>query len=244
MRKKTCGIYYAAGGVLMVGLKCYYSQASCDGLRWMLAPVAGWVRILSGHAFTYLPGIGYVNHSLRFLIAPACCGVQFLIIAMGMLLFSFLRDMDTTYKRILWTVCSLAGAYGYTIFVNGIRITLSIVLPPLLAKTTSLPGWLTPERLHTIIGISTYFTCLLLLHQMAAYLIGSGRKKSHLWPVLWYLLVVLLLPAAVRLLRPYQGNRTFAEYTLLVTATCLLMLTVIRILTALGRLCRHRPGPG
>lgn len=64
MKSKICGIYYVVGCVWMAGLRYYYSQADSDGLRWILAPVAGWVRVLSGHAFAWLPGAGYVNHSL------------------------------------------------------------------------------------------------------------------------------------------------------------------------------------
>lgn len=82
-------IFYIIGFFLLLGMKFYYSQADAGSLRWILGPTAGWVEILSGIPFVYERGMGYVNHSLRFLIAPSCSGVQFMIITTAMLVFSF-----------------------------------------------------------------------------------------------------------------------------------------------------------
>ncbi len=229
MKSKICGIYYVVGCEWMAGLRYYYSQADSDGLRWILAPVAGWVRVLSGHAFAWLPGAGYVNHSLRFLIAPSCSGVQFLIIAGGMLLFSFLHDMGTGKKRVLWTVSSPVLAYVYTVFVNGVRISLSIDLPPLLMETGLLPGCLTAERLHTVIGVFVYFGSLLFLYRLTEYLIRPGSRRNVLAPVFWYFLVVLLLPAVNLLVLHRQDSRTFLGYAVLVGGTCLLILILFTL---------------
>lgn len=84
-------LFYLIGFFLLFGMKYYYSQADAENLRWILGPTAGWVEILSGIPFVYAPGMGYVNHSLRYLIAPSCSGVQFLIITAAMLIFSFVH---------------------------------------------------------------------------------------------------------------------------------------------------------
>ena len=82
-------ILFLAGALIILGMKSYYRQADCDSLRWILGPTAGWVQLLSGIPFTYLSDAGYVNHSLRLLIAPSCSGVRFMIILFATLVFSF-----------------------------------------------------------------------------------------------------------------------------------------------------------
>lgn len=84
-------IFYLAGIMVVLGIKYYYSQAECDSLWWILTPTTRWVELLSGIPFTYVSGAGYVNHSLRMLIAPSCSGVQFMIITIAMLVFSFVH---------------------------------------------------------------------------------------------------------------------------------------------------------
>ncbi len=84
-------IFYLVGLLMVLGLKCYYRQADCDSLLWILAPTARWVEILSGIPFTYISGTGYVNHGLRMVIAASCSGVRFMIITFMMLVFSFVH---------------------------------------------------------------------------------------------------------------------------------------------------------
>ncbi|MCM1191068.1 MAG: exosortase K [Butyrivibrio sp.] len=84
-------LFYLAGALLLLGLKCYYRQADCDSLLWILKPTAGWVQFLSGIPFIYLPGTGYVNHDLRLLIAPSCSGVRFMTVLFATLFFSFVH---------------------------------------------------------------------------------------------------------------------------------------------------------
>ena len=80
---------YLMGFSLILGMKYLYSKADCESLLWILGPTARWVELLSGIPFVYEPGFGYANHGLRFLIAPSCSGVQFMIITAAMLIFSF-----------------------------------------------------------------------------------------------------------------------------------------------------------
>lgn len=82
-------IFYLTGLLIILGLKCYYRQADCDSLLWILAPTARWVEFLSRIPLTYISGTGYVNHSLRMVIAPSCSGVRFMTITFAMLVFSF-----------------------------------------------------------------------------------------------------------------------------------------------------------
>lgn len=107
------GIFYLTGMLIILGIKLFYSKASIPDLKWILAPTSLWVRILSGIPFDYEPGSGYVSHSFRFIIAPSCSGVQFMLIAAATLLYSFVHRMPTRKKGICWTILSFLISYIY-----------------------------------------------------------------------------------------------------------------------------------
>lgn len=242
------GIFYLAGFFLILGIKYFYSSAAVSDLRWILAPTAGWVRILSGIPFVYEPGAGYVNHSFRFLIAASCSGVQFMLIASATLLYSFVHRMPTKEKGMCWTACSFLFSYVYTVLVNGIRIVLSIYLPLSLPRELFSGGWLTPDRFHTITGAVVYFTALFILYRLAAAYTGqpaftgqpirSGQParsgcvpasapvltflRRCLPPVFWYFTIALGIP----FLNGAFGNnqKAFTEYALILAGTGLLLL--------------------
>jgi hypothetical protein len=69
------------------GLKYHYSQARSDDLVWILGPTAVLVEQLSGIDFDKEAHTGYVNNEHRVIIAPACAGVNFFIIAFCMAVF-------------------------------------------------------------------------------------------------------------------------------------------------------------
>lgn len=236
----------------LLGLKYFYSRADCNALYWILAPTARWVSILSGISFERLPGAGYVNHSLRFLIAPSCSGVRFLIITFATLSFSFLHRTKNVKKGLLWIASSLCIAYPFTIFVNGVRIALSIRLPELLSAAGqtftavqtfagALSCVFSPKRLHTLIGIAVYFTSLLVIYRITAALLPNPadlkaspaqpspqpRTFPYLFgrvfpPVFWYLSLTLGFPLLCRTYR--CDDSAFSEYALLLLISCPLIL--------------------
>lgn len=241
----------------------YYGKASdADMLTWILTPTARWVGILSGISFEYLPHQGYVNHFHQFLIAPSCAGGRFMLLTFLMLAFSFLpsafqcdlygkKDKKMNIiKEYLWFGFSIIFAYISTIFVNGIRIVISIYLPDILEKRHLLSGQMTPDRLHTLIGTVSYFTFLCIIYQLASFIrrrmFTPSDKKSALpsndffpyftkygrlsAPVFWYLLIVLALPFAKRIyLNEWEG---FGQYTALILCVC---AGVCMVLTVIGK---------
>lgn len=220
--------YYLISFLSLLGLKLFYSRAGADALTWILAPTAGWVSVLSGIPFTYVAGQGYVNHSLHLLIAPSCCGVQFLCITAAMLIFSFLHRTGALRMRRSagWILGCYAFSYFFTILINGLRILLAIYIPMTLSETGVSARWLTPERLHTLIGTVVYFSSLLILHRTAALVclgtFNTSFVRSCLSPVFWYFFIVLGIPF---LNRAYADNRVrFWEYAALVLTACLVLL--------------------
>lgn len=102
------------GGFAALWLKYRYSHAGSEELLWLLAPVAWWAGSLGGLSFVHEQGVGYVEHAARFIIAPSCSGVQFLIIALAVFLFSFVHRAGT-WKRggSMDTVQSGRGVWIY-----------------------------------------------------------------------------------------------------------------------------------
>ena len=121
--------FYLAGALLLLGMKYYYSRGDPDSLSWILSPTARWVSTLSEIPFIKVPQTGYVSHSYRFIIAASCSGLQFLMISMTALVFSYIHRMRTIKEKIGWMALSALASYLLTIFVNGFRILFSIFIP-------------------------------------------------------------------------------------------------------------------
>ena len=160
---KKYGIFYVIGLVIAFALKLYYSRADIDALDWILAPTTRWVQLLCGIMFEKEPGIGYVNHNYKFVIAPVCAGINFIVIAITTLVLSFTHRMSSMKGRVIWLLSSLVFIYPYTILVNSLRIIPSIYL----LQMDIYGGWITPERVHTMEGTLVYFVALLFLYSAA-----------------------------------------------------------------------------
>ncbi|HKY27445.1 MAG TPA: exosortase K [Pyrinomonadaceae bacterium] len=68
-----------------LGLKLYYSTASPNDLRWILAPTTVLVEFITGRQFEFESHAGYLSSDRTYLIAASCAGVNFLITAFLML---------------------------------------------------------------------------------------------------------------------------------------------------------------
>lgn len=172
-------IFYFTGLLILFGLKLFYSRAGSDELTWILTPTTRWVSILSGISFTYISGMGYVNQSLKYVIAPSCSGVRFMIITIAMLIFSFVHRMEIPDRELrckfhfpmkkgfFWILGSVVFSYLITIFVNGLRIILAVYIPLCLDELHIYSRILTPDRVHTLIGTTVYFISLISIFHLA-----------------------------------------------------------------------------
>lgn len=248
---KQCQGFYLFGFLLILTLKYIARISGADELRWLLTPTARWVSSLSGIPFFYVPQIGYVNHSFEFIIAPSCCGISFQLICIATLLYSYLHRMKNVRQRCIWFLWSVCFPYPYTVFINGLRILISIYLPLSLCRTDFFDRFMSPQTLHTAIGIVVYFSSLLCLYAVSGYISrkisGSGVEKKDvirkwLLPVFWYLAIVLGIPALGRLRsRNWDG---FREYAFLVLSICLIVLLLLSLPFLLNRPIKgHRKFP-
>lgn len=252
---------YLIGLAAILGLKLFYRSADSCELMWILTPVAWWVGILSRNTFVNIPHVGYVNHSLQLIIAKSCSGVSFMIIVLAVLIFSYTHRAPSRKKRFLWISLSFALSYLFTILVNSLRIILSIYLPSFLENRDICRNLLTPDRLHTLIGTAVYFTSLLVIYNFAGWLsfeiagsfseiagsspdaakTGKPLLKTALMkplrrlvpPAFWYFFMVLGIPL---LHNAKNGYEQFAEFALLITVVCGIVLGI----SYLFALCARR----
>ncbi|MEN6313776.1 MAG: exosortase K [Clostridiaceae bacterium] len=240
---KKYGMFYAIGFIIAFAFKYYYSIADADSLDWILAPTARWVQFLCGIPFEKEQYIGYVNHEYQFIIAPACAGMNFMIIAYSTLVCSFINRMTTVKSRWLWMVLCLVILYPYTILVNSLRIIPSIYL----LRLDIYGGWITPERIHTIEGTSVYFASLLFLYfivdeVLQHFATASGKNMrtvkspihvlyKYIIPVFLYFAVTLGVPF---LNGAFTDNRIeFLEHAVIITVVCsIIILLMCLVLTA------------
>lgn len=194
-------------------LKHFYSTAEPDQLRWILAPTARIIQLLTGVSFAFEPGAGYLNREHLILIAPACSGINFLITAFVML--SFLRLAEG--KGWLSIPASALMAYAATLLTNAVRITLSMQLQ----KAQLTAGWLDAARVHRIEGIVIYFGFLLVL-----FVCGSSFRRNLWIPVIVYYIAAIGVPFLNGAFR--QGS-PFWEHIAFVFILPMLVLLAIHI---------------
>jgi exosortase K len=238
------GIFLLLTLLVAVGLKYHYSQSRSDDLIWILGPTAGLVEHLSGIDFEKEAHTGYVNHKHRIIIAPACAGVNFLIIAFCMALFCGIFVIGSKRLKLLWVFISLASAYLLTLLVNALRIILSIYF----YDVDIYSAWITPARVHRLEGTLIYFFFLCLFYRIIKKWLyhyccrAALRQKDRpaglehrsktlqrayigLIPLFWYGLITLGVPLLNGALR--ENGTRFAEHSGMVIAGCFVVLATV-----------------
>jgi exosortase K len=173
-----------------LALKCYYSTASVNELRWILAPTTALVELLSGRSFAFESFAGYMSSDHSFVIAAPCAGVNFLITAFSMLaLRSLWRDRFQGVRW--WSIPVAAGiAYVATVITNAVRIFIALDL------RGAHPDWLTANQLHRLEGIVVYFGSLLLLFVLTEASRERKPMRLLLFPLMVYYVMTLGIPLA------------------------------------------------
>lgn len=228
--KGKCAACYLLALLLAYGLKTHYSRATSEELGWMLTPTAAAVEHLSGLDFERERGEGYINRARRVIIAPSCAGVNFLIAAACMAIFSYTHCMPTFAGKAAWFGGSLLASYLLTIAVNAVRIVLAMSL-----FQARWAARFDAAQLHRLAGIAVYCSALcgffLLLGRVARRSLpqAESRRFASLAPIFWYAAIAILVP----LLNPnYQGDRlgmlNHAAVVLIGSFTVWGLLTLLR----------------
>lgn len=188
------------------GLKLAYSRASAADLGWILVPTARAVGWLRGETLIFSPGAGWVAPDGSYRIAPACAGVNFMILVLTISVLGFAHRLRSPRARLGWWLASLAGAYVLTIVVNTLRIVAAVEL----YRLGPVAG-LTPEAAHRLLGILIYLGAIWGLYTTLDRLTG-GRQAGGLLVAGAYLGMTLVVP----LLTGHPGER-YAEHAMMVS---------------------------
>lgn len=234
-------IFYLFALLIAFGLKYHYSHADSDDLVWILAPTASLVEIVMPVTFEPEQGQGFICSKNSIIIAPACAGVNFMIISFCMIAFYGIYRLNYITEKFLWLFFSLAAAFVLTLVVNTFRIILSINL----YESGFSMGWFTPSRIHLAAGIIIYVSCLYIAYFtirliLSKYQLNIAKKTpdqtktplqpfagkrnlSILIPIIWYWLITLGIPLVYGWYK--KSINLFEEYTavliILCTAICL-----------------------
>jgi exosortase K len=145
--------------VAVVAGKQFYRDASPGELQWLLAPVARLVSLVTHTPFSYDPAQGWISRDAMFVIAPACAGLNFALAAFLALAIAWLPKMQSA-RAVLGRLAGAAlVAYVATLFVDTVRIALTIV--------SGARG-----DAHQALGVAVYLGALCALYALA-------RGKDH-----------------------------------------------------------------
>ena len=186
-RRMVWGAQLAVVVLCAFGLKQYYSTATANELRWILAPTTFIVELLSGRSFQFESYTGYMSSDHTFVIAVPCAGVNFLITAFVML--ALRRLWQARFESVSWRFLptSMALAYVTTIVANAVRICVALEIQ----RRSVEVSWLTANQLHRLEGILVYFGFLMLL-----FVIVERRSSGKMWlfPLVIYYAMTLGVP--------------------------------------------------
>lgn len=229
-----------AAVVLAIGfsIKLYYSTSSVNDLRWILAPTAWLVQLVTGERFWFESYAGYMNADRSFLIADSCSGVNFLIMAFLMLCLIKLRKGLIANVSWGFIPAAMIAAYVTTIAANTVRITVAMRLHRMSPEMI----WINPEQLHRLEGIFIYFGFLLFLFTFAESLEDRASGRGGL---LWQSLIPLLLYWFFTLGIPifngaYRQGTTFWQHLLFVLITPAILILPLAAIRWFSR--RRRSG--
>lgn len=221
-----------------LALKLYYSTATPDELRWILAPTTVLVELLSGRSFTFESYTGYMSSDHRFVIAVSCAGVNFLLTAFLML--GLRRLWRDRFQQLSWTFLPVTAAVAYatTLIANTIRICIALEIQ---RHSFQISG-LSATQLHRLEGIVVYFGFLLLL-----FVLTERKESAPGWRSPWLLIFPLVIYYATTLGIPllngsYKQGIPFWEHSLFVLVLPLVLLVNYAMLAFFVRAAlRGRP---
>lgn len=216
------------------GLKWYYSRAGADELYWLLAPLARLAGFLCNLDFVWVSGMGFVHHAKGVCIAPACAGMNFLIVCFVALHLVFMRSRYPLHMG-WWMVPAWAALFPFActtaLFVNALRVAGSV----LLYEADLYTGWFTPGLAHELFGICLYLSALVAVCTVADIACtGPGRGGPSLAAIVCgcYFGMTVLVPLCNGAAARY--GLQFFRHALLVTA-CLLPLLGLVLVTRCRR---------
>jgi exosortase/archaeosortase family protein len=167
--------------------------------------------------------MGWMAPDGSYFIAPACAGVNFMILVLTVSVLGFAHRMRSPGSRLAWWLASLLGAYVLTIGVNTARILAAVEL----YRAGSVSG-LTAEQAHRLLGIVLYLGALWGVFALLDRLTRRGHAPATLAAVLLvpgaYLGMTLLVPLLNGSFRHLGGESV--EHVLVVSGVTMAALVL------------------
>lgn len=206
--------------VAAYGLKLHYSRASAEDLAWILGPTARAVGWLRGETLLSSP-VGWMAPDGSYFIAPACAGVNFMILALTVSVLGFAHRLRSLGPRLSWWLFSLSGAYVLTIAVNTLRILAAVEL----YRLGPVAG-LTPEQAHRLLGTVLYLGALWGLFRILDRFTARGSTHSMLAAAVLVPGAYLAMTVGVPLLNGASGAR-YAEHAIVVSLVTMMAAALL-----------------
>jgi len=236
----TWGAQLAVVLLCALALKSYYSTATADELRWILAPTTALVELLSGRSFAFESYTGYMSSDRTFVIAVPCAGVNFLLTAF--LMIALRRLCRGRSEGVSWRFVPVAAALAYiaTLVANTTRICVALEIQRRGVEVS----WLTGNQLHRVEGIVIYFGFLLLLFMLTERMdspIPLRLQRLLLFPLLIYYATTLGIPLANGSFR-HPGFWEHSAFVLMLPLLFVTPLTMLDWRRTLQRAAEHSCG--
>jgi exosortase K len=231
-----------AAAVTAWGLKRHYADAGPDDLLWILSPTTWLVGVATGANFTFQPEEGYLSREHMFLIEKTCAGINFMIAAFGMLVYTLFHHVKSARRAAQVLGLSLLAGYSAAVVVNAGRIAAAMWLAAHPAAWSPF----TAADVHRVEGIVVYFGGLVLLYELVQLFDrrAIARHSIH-WtavPLAAYYAVTLALPLANG---AAQSGGAFVRHALVVLAVppILVVLGWAAYGVARSHICKYASAP-
>ena len=170
-RKKDILIYtLLIMGVILA--KLYHQRADSEDLIWILQPTVWLVTLFGGLSFELVQEGYFINYTQSIIIDKSCSGMNFMIITICMLSFSYLPKLP--FKAI-FLIFFIILSYLFTVFVNSCRIIQSIWAQDIFSEKLNLA----PAMIHEMQGIFMYLFFLTLLYLFSQFVFKHSMKKTY-----------------------------------------------------------------
>ena len=228
-RKLNWSAQLAVVMLCALALKFYYSNATADELRWILAPATALVELLSSRSFAFESHAGYMSSDHRFLIAVPCAGVNFLITAFLML--GLRRLWRDRLQGASWNFLPMTAALAFvaTLIANTTRICVALEIQRRSVEVDGLSG----NQLHRLEGIVIYFGFLLLLFMLSERMEAAKPRTGLLFPLGIYYATTLGIPLFNGSYR--QGMPFWEHFAFVLVLPLIVMIPFVLFVPFCGR---------
>jgi len=152
--------YYLAAVVLFVLLKVGYTFADNNDLIFLLKPTDKIIGLLIGSQSVYIVDYGFFHEKMNIVIEKSCSGFNFWILSFLVFAYLGFKYFDKRSHKILTIPTALLGAYLLTVFANASRIVASIIVQNQTSNFFPNQQYI----VHEAVGITTYFSFLVLVY--------------------------------------------------------------------------------